>query len=198
MPPVAEVGGQHADDLVGLAVDADRAADDARVGPEAVLPVAIADDQDVVVAEGLFVGAEAAAERRSGTERGKEVGRDAEAVGHLGRLARQGDAHVRDGVGRDLAVAVHLGLQIEVIGRRESAARVLAAGAVDAVQPIGVGIRRRAQHVSIEDAEHRRVGTDAKPERDDGNQCESRGASQRLDGEAKRAHVIQLPPRVSR
>ena len=94
--PVAEVGGQHADDLVGLAVDANRAADDLAVTAEAILPIAVADDEDAVVAQDLFVGTEAAAELRLGAEGGEEIGGDAEAVRHLGGLAGLGEAHVRD------------------------------------------------------------------------------------------------------
>src|SRR5207245_8726146 len=139
MAPVAEAGGQHADDLVGLAVDADRATDDVGVTPEPILPVAVTDDEDSVVAEDLLVGTEAAAELRSGAERGKEIGGDAEAVGHLGRFVGLGQAHVRTRVGGNLAVAAHLGLQIEVVGRRETAAGVFATGAIDAVQSIAVG-----------------------------------------------------------
>jgi hypothetical protein len=182
--PVAERGGHHADDLVGLAVDANRTADDVGVAPEAVLPVAVGDDEDAMVAEDLFVGTEAAAELRSRPEGGKEIGGDAEAVGHLGRFAGFGEAHVRTGVGGNLAVAVHLGFQIEVVGRREAAARIPGSGAIDAVQEVAAGIGCRAQHVPIEDAEHRRVGADAESERDDGDQGEAGRAMQRLDGEA--------------
>ena len=73
MAPVAEVGGQHADDLVGFAVDANRAADDVGVASEAILPVAVADDEDAVVAQDLLVGTEAAAELRLGPEGRKRL-----------------------------------------------------------------------------------------------------------------------------
>ena len=62
MTPVAEIGRHDAYDLVGFAVDADRAADDLTVTPEEILPVAVTDDEDAVVAQNFFVGTEAAAE----------------------------------------------------------------------------------------------------------------------------------------
>src|SRR2546422_1054615 len=43
MAPVVDGGGQHADDLVGFTVDADGAADDVGVTPEAILPVPVTD-----------------------------------------------------------------------------------------------------------------------------------------------------------
>src|SRR5437867_4686270 len=73
---------------------------------------------------------------------------------------------------------------MEVVGRRDTAEGILGSGAIDAVQLIPVGIGRRAQHVVIEYAEHRRVGTDAKSERDDSNEGEAGRATQQLDGEA--------------
>src|SRR5207245_5951415 len=127
----------------------------------------------------------AAAQLRFGAEDGKKIGGDAEAFGRLGRFAGLGEAHVRRRVGGNVTVAVHLGLQVEVVGRRDTAARILGSGAIDAVQFVPARIGRRAQHVFIEYAEHRRVGTDAKPERDDGNEGEAGRATERIGGEAE-------------
>jgi hypothetical protein len=145
----------------------------------------VRDDEDAVVAQRVFVGTEAAAELRPGAQGGKEIGGDAEGVRHLGRLARLGEAHVRGGIAGDLAVAARLRLEVEVVGRRDAAATILARRAIDALQSIAVGIGRRAQLVAVEDAEHRGVGPDAESEREDGNEGEARRATQRLDGEAK-------------
>ncbi len=199
MAPVAEGGGQHADDLVRLAVDANRAADDVGVTPEAILPIPVADDEDAMVAQDLLVGTEAAAHSKSAAEDGEEIDGSADAEGHLRRPAGFGEAHFRAGVSGDLAVAVHLGLQIQVVGRRDAAEGILGSRAIDAVQSIAVGIGRRA-HVSVEHAEHRRVGADAESERDDGDEGQAGRATQRLDGEPEvredrdsRAH--ESPPR---
>ena len=155
------------------------------VTPEASLPVAVRDDEDTVVAEGLFVGPEAAAQLGRGAEGGEEVGGDAESHGRLRRLAGLGEAHVRAGVGGNFPVALRLGLEVEVVGRGDAAAAVLARGAIDAVQEVAVGVGRRAQPVLIEDAEHRGVGADAEPERDDGDEGEAGRAAERLGGETQ-------------
>ncbi len=159
--PVVQGGGQHADDLVGFAVDANGAADDVAVAPEAILPESVTDDEDAVVAQDGFVGTEAAAELRFGAEGGKKIGGDAKAAGRVGGFAGFGEVHVRIGVGGNFAVAVHLGLQIEVVGRRDTAPGVLGNGAIDTVESIAVGIGRRAQQHLVGYAERRRVGTDA-------------------------------------
>ena len=174
MAPVVEGGGQHADDLVGFAVDANRAADDVGVTPEAVLPVAVTDDEDAVVARDAL--------RRDGSC-GRARGSTPRVEKRLAEMRRPraisagspGSERLMsaNAVGGNLAVAVHLGLQIEVVGRREAAPRVLGSGAIDAVQLTAVGIGQRAQQVFIEDAERRRVGADAEPERDDGDEGEA-------------------------
>src|SRR5215216_1942360 len=58
-------------------------------------------------------------------------------------------------------------------------------GAVDPIDVLAVGIRRRAQHVSIQQAEHRRVRADAQSERDDCDESEARRAAEGLDREPK-------------
>ncbi len=114
--PIAEGGGQHADDLVRQTVDANRAADDVTVTPEAILPVAVADDEHAVIARDLLVGTEASAESGRGAEDGEKIGGDTQGARHFCRLAGFGDAQLGNAVGGDLAVAAHLRLQIEVVG----------------------------------------------------------------------------------
>ncbi len=185
MTPVGQAGGQHADDIVGFAVDANRAADDVGVTPEAVLPEAVTDHEDAVVAQHGFVGTEAAAELRLDAQDGKEVAGDAEPEGPLGRFAGCGKAHLRKAVAGHLPVAAHLGLQIEVVGRRDPAARVLGSAPIDAVHMIAVAVRQRAKEHLVEYAERRRVGADAESERDDGDEGEAGRATERPDGEAE-------------
>ena len=183
--PVVQGGGQHAHDLVAFAVDADGAADDVAVTPETILPESVTDDEDAVVAQDGFVGTEAAAKLRFGAEGGKKIGGDAKAAGGVGGLAGFGEVHVRKGVGGNFPVAVHFGLQIEVVGRRDSAPGILRSGSIDAIQSTAVGIGQRAQQHFIDDAERRRVGTDAESERHHGNDGEAGRATQRPDGEAE-------------
>src|SRR6185503_2151927 len=131
--PVAEVRRQHADDLVRLAVDAHDAAEDLGIAAEAVLPVAVADDEHAVVAEDLLLRPEVAAEQRPRAEGGEEVRRDAQALREFGRLAGLGEAEVEVAVGGDLAVARGLRFELEVVGRRDAAARMRAGVAEDAL-----------------------------------------------------------------
>ncbi len=203
MAPVVQGVGQHAHDLVYFAVDANGAADDAGVAPEARLPEPVTHHEDAVVAQDGFVGTEAAAELGLDPEGGKEVVGDAQAARNLRGLPGLGEVHVRKRIGGNLAVAAHLGPKIEVVGRRDPAPRVLGNGAIDAVQLAAVGIRQRAQQNLVDDAERRRVGTDAESERDDGNEDEAGRATQRPDGEAeiredgkRLVHLIQLRPPV--
>src|SRR3954468_9826344 len=105
MAPVAEGRRKHADDLVRLAVEPHAAADDARVAAELRAPVAVADDEDVMISADFLVGGEAAAELEARAEHGKEVCGDAQADGGLGRLAGVGDAGLPAGVTGELAVA---------------------------------------------------------------------------------------------
>jgi hypothetical protein len=167
MAPVVDGRGQHADDFVGFAVDANDATNDVGVASEAVLPTAVADQEDPVIAQEGFIGMEVAAELRLGAEDGKEIGGDAEAEDHLGGFARFGEAQAQNAVGGNFAVAIHLGLQREVVGRRKTAPRVLGGGAINAIQMIALRVGQRSQQNTIEDAEHRDVGPDAERERDD-------------------------------
>ena len=197
MAPVAEVVRQHADDLVKLPADANAPADDVTLAPEAPLPVAVTEDQDAVVARQLVVGAERATEARLRGQGGEEVRGDPEARHHLGGPARLGQAHVGVRVGSDLAIAADLGPQIEVVGRRDPATRILGSGAEDAIQSAAVGVGRRAQEQAVEHAEHRRVRADTQAQRDDGDEGEAWSTAQRLDGAAHESlsfHGISAPP----
>jgi hypothetical protein len=120
--PVGQGVGQHADDLVHFAVDPNLAPDDVGIAGEAPLPEPVADQEDAVVAEDRLVVAESAAEPWLDPQDGKEIVGDAEAAGHLRGLSGFGQVHVREGVAGDLAVAGHLRLQIEVVGRRDPTA----------------------------------------------------------------------------
>ena len=60
MAPVVEGGRQHADDVVGFAVDANDAADDVGVTAEARLPEAVTDHEDAVGAREVVHSARSA------------------------------------------------------------------------------------------------------------------------------------------
>src|SRR5262249_54074692 len=78
----------HADDGELLAVDTDRAADDAAIAAEALLPLAVAEDADQLRARRpILVGQKAAADERSRAEHGEVVAGD-DLAEHLVRVAR--------------------------------------------------------------------------------------------------------------
>jgi hypothetical protein len=78
---------------------------------------------------------------------------------------------------------VHLALQIEEVGRRDAADRVLRGRAIDAVQLLAVRIRERLEQDGVEDTEHRGVRANAETEGDDRQDGESGGADQLPEGE---------------
>ncbi len=139
----------------------------------------------MVVAQDGFVGTEAAAEPRRNTQHREEIGGDAEAAGHLGGLAGCCEAHVREAVAGDLAVARHLGFQIEVVGRRDGPPGILGRGAIDAIQSSAVLEGERSQEDLVEHAERRRSRADPEPEREDRDDREAGSPPQRSDGEAE-------------
>ena len=64
VPPVVDRVRQDADDFVRFAIHANGAADDVRGAAEAVLPEALTDDHDAVVARHVFTRQEIATELR--------------------------------------------------------------------------------------------------------------------------------------
>ncbi len=103
----------------------------------------MADDENAVIASEIFARQEIAAELRLNAERGEEIRGRAKRPDHLGRLAGFREAGVAQGVGGDLAVSLHLALQIEEVSGRDAADWVLRRGAVDPVQLRAVWIGKR-------------------------------------------------------
>ena len=171
-PPRREIdaGRQHADDLARPAVDDDRPADDAGVGPEARAPQRVAQEHDGVARRLILAGAEDAAAGR----------RDAEDAEQLGGHARAGDAHRRAVAGQREHVTVGVGGDVH---RRQRAPR----RGQPAAGIHGVGgdetFRRRVRQPRHEDAvderEDRGRGADAERDREDGGHGIGRLAQQR-------------------
>src|SRR5687768_11422865 len=61
MAPIVKAFRQHAHDFVGLTVDANRAANNARIELEPIPPHPLAQDDDAIAARGVFVSAEVTA-----------------------------------------------------------------------------------------------------------------------------------------
>jgi hypothetical protein len=78
---------------------------------------------------------------------------------------------------------VHLALQIEEVGGRNTARRVLRSGAVDPIQLFGLGIGERLEQDRIENAEHSCVRADAETKRDNREESETGRPDQLPEGE---------------
>ena len=95
------VFGQDADDGARDAVDRQRLIDDLRVAAKAPLPQPVAQDDDVIFAGRGFFGRKVAAQRRSGSQRLQQVGRDHITL-HALRRVNAGKVRIPPTVERDL------------------------------------------------------------------------------------------------
>ncbi len=84
---VLETLGQHADDAIELAGEADRLANNAGITAEAPAPQPMAQNHCGVIAGNLVVGFELTAKHRRGAEQCEEPGRHLHAAQLLGLLA---------------------------------------------------------------------------------------------------------------
>jgi hypothetical protein len=188
--PVADLGRQHPDHGVRLAVGAQRPPDHRRVAAEAALPDAMAQDEHAVVAVRHLVGAETAAERGLDAERREQPTAHPQPAHRLGGLPGSREAHADDAVARDVAPAASVArhrerpLEVEPVGSGEGAARVVAGRAVDAVELRALRVRQRPQKDRVDDRKGRCAGADAQPQRDDGDGGEAGRAAQRAQREA--------------
>ena len=195
-PPRRQIdaGRQHADDLARAAVDDDRPADDAGVGPEAGAPQCVAQEHDGVAGRLIFAGAEDAAASRRDTE-------DAE---QLGGNARAGDAHRRAVAGHREHMTVGVGGDVH---RRQRAPRrgQPAAGihGVGGHQPFRSRIRQPRHEDAVDEREDRGGGADPERDRQDGGhgirglaQQRSRAVAQVLDDALDEHRAARVPALV--
>ena len=89
---ISERGRQHADHLVGSAIEQDLAAHDGRVGMKAAPPQGIRQDGDAVMAAGIFTFREGPAQARPNAEHGEDIGRNPGSREQL-RLSHSGEVH---------------------------------------------------------------------------------------------------------
>jgi hypothetical protein len=154
-----------------------------------------AEDDDLMAAGGVLARQEVAAELRRDAEQGEEVGRAAAGEGEFGGLARVGKADTVGGEGGKVAVGLARLPQVEKVGGRVAALRLLRGDAVDMLQAARVGVGQGLQHDPVDEAEHRGVGADAKAERQDGGEGEAGGLHEGADAEAEiEQQVLQPPP----
>ena len=191
---------QHADDLVRLAVERQRAADDVAIPAVAAHPRAEPEQRLARLAGSVVVGSEEIAEERTHAEHRQQVRRDADGPDAFGlAVARQvGIGANRD---RDVLEALRTVLDIEVLRRRKPVFGDPEAGrrVPENDLPIRVLVRQRPQQERARDAEDRGVRTNPNRQREYGDDRESwrgeEGANRVAEVLRERAHAGQLTSR---
>ena len=189
----AEVRRQDADDLSWRSVHANFAAENVRIGIEALAPVGVGQDGRSVVLDrrDRLRLVEAAPHHRAGAKRREKVRRDAHDLFLLGRagLADDFGAVAEDGKARE---ARDVAAPFVVIRQRRAVAldpgfRI---GVEDRDQPIGLRKRQRPEQNGIDHREHREVRSQADRNRGQRRHRERRSVAQLTKGEAKVVHVV--------
>lgn len=163
--------GHDADDLVGLAIEANGAGEDVGVGGKAGLPEFVAEDDHRSGAGGVFAGREVAAEEGGDAECGEEVGGGAvgeEAFGGTGF----GEVDALEAIAGDGREGLVEALVIEEVGGRDRTAGVIFRFD-ERDQSVGVGVREGAEDDGVDDAEDGGIDADAEGEGKDDDGGES-------------------------
>ena len=174
----------HADDRDRRAVQRDRSPDDAGFAAEPLLPHAVADDDDGVLAGLILLGRERAAKRGRHAQQLERVPRDLRALQPLGAV-RPDERRARALIRREALEHRVLLAPVEKRRRRHRELPVLRHDLVHAHELAGLRIRQRLQQHAVDHAEDRGRRAHAQGERQHGHDREAR----RLD---------QLPNRVAR
>jgi hypothetical protein len=171
-PPRRQIdaGRQHAHDLPRPAVDGDRSADDAGVGPESRAPQGVAEEHDAIAGGLILAAAEDAAAGRGDAEDGEELGRHARARDTDRRAIPRQREHVTVAVGGD----VHR--RQRAPGRGDPAARI---DGVGRHEPIRSRVRQACHQDAVDEREHGGGGADPERDREDGGHGVGRLAQQR-------------------
>ena len=174
-----EIRRRDADDLVRLAVDAHRFADDVRPRAEAPPPQTVTQHDDARVARHVAVFDESSCHRRL-ADRREELARDAKSLNAL-RLGAAREVHLPVGERRHAIEGGRLRLPVEEVGRRDGLCRKRLAIAVlgDDGQSIDVLQVERTKNERVEQRECRGVGAQADRERQHDGGGDERIAGQR-------------------
>ncbi len=157
---------RDADDLVGLAVESDRAAEHAWVFLIVRLPVRLRQHDELVGVDDVRVGRKEGANQRLDPDDVEHVGRGTRAHDARGTavLAERAFAELPEAEARE---CVRVLLEVEVL--RDVARRVvqprLGEGVVNLDDALGLGKRERFDHERVEHREDRRVRADTQRER---------------------------------
>ena len=168
-PP--EMTRQHADDLEGIAIEGDGAADDRWIRAEAPAPQPVAEQDDAMAADGFLLRAEVTTERRRHANHGEERRRHFERADPLGFAAAGEVVRARGGherVGRHRGERTVVTPPVEVVCRRHrtepsALQRTLLGKRHDA---IGTRVRQRPPKHRVDHAEYGGIRPDPERERE--------------------------------
>ena len=184
-----EVRGQHADDAVGAAVEADVAADDRLVPAESRAPERVREYRELVRFRLRLLFREAPAEERLAAERGEEGRRDRQGAKLL-RLSSFRKRGRPSGKERRVLDRRRLRLAVQIVGDRHARLREpnqrIRVPHED--QPLRVRVRQRPEQNLVQEAENGGIGANSQRQRHHGHQGEDRLLAQRADGIAKVLH----------
>jgi hypothetical protein len=159
-------GGHHTDDRVRNSIQQNASAECVWVAFKMRLPEVIAQNRDIGASRAVFIGTEIAAQKRFDAIHVKVFRRDAQSLQAFGRsCSRQVETYACEG-GKVLERASVL--LPEIKGERIKACvafELASKGARNLDHALGVRIRQRVEEHSVNNAKHRRVGPDAKRER---------------------------------
>ena len=177
---------QHADDLMGLAVEDERPANRLRVAAVAAHPRPVTEHRGPRRAGHVVFGGEEPARRGAHAEHGKKVRRHTDGADALRVAAVTGQVVVsadRDG---ELLEALMPRLDVEILCGREPVLRDAEPGRAvpQNGESIGIGVRERPQQQRVRHAENRGVRADAYGQRQHGRERKPRAAGEGADGVA--------------
>ena len=175
---------QHADDLVRLAVEQDRAPDHARVTAKSTLPETVAEHHGEPTAGPIFFRREGAAVDRGGAKEAEEINADVGRRDLFGiRIAC--DVDHAEAIGRDILKSTCLTPPDIELRRRRGPTGALGRDVEKHHQPLGIRIRQRLQDDGVEDRKNRRVRADPEGQRGHGSKRESGRVAQEPEGLAQ-------------
>ena len=180
-----ELGRHDTDHLDGLSVNLHCVVDQIGIGAEAIPPCTVTQHDHVVGTRLVLFGCEHSADRRSHAQRSEEVSGDQQALESLGGLA-VADQHRRRTIeGHHLREDIVPRAEVDEVGWRVRPAVRVDRCAEDLDQPFRLWIGKGTEEVSVQHAEHRRIGADAERQRYDGDGREPWSAAERARREAE-------------
>ena len=195
-----EPGGEHTDDQVRLAVEAERAPEHPEIASEPGAPEGVGEDDPPVRAPRLVAPVEPAAQGRTHPQDGEELGGDDGGPEPLG-LIQSREHHRAVIVAADVAEAPLVGAHLVEVGRRaHNRGPALEEDGLHLHQLVCIPVGQRSQEHCAGDAEHRRVRADAQGQREEryrgepGRLAEAPDGETDLPGQSGHGRGLRQPP----